>query len=443
MKKLDVILLTLALAGGAHAAAQKAAPKTASASKDPETQFIDCLQDKLQSKDALLSDYAILMATKYQAILEDPSMSGGKRADAVHALLESCRAKHERIHDGLVKLPEKDVPRLLDGGDRASLERAIDLGFEKLNKLSPGDRVPFGGRFEVHVKDLSETLHLLRNVVGRCGGDKEKLAHLLADEFDVYQSRGNFGNYEVLYTAYAFPMFKASKTKHGAYQYPVYRHPAGRFAKLPRAQIYDGAIAGKGLEIAYLTSPLEAFLIEVQGSGGVELEEGGYILLRYAGGNGHPYRSLGKMLINDGKIKAWNVSIGAITQYFEEHPDEMRGYLEQCQSFVFFKDTDTDSRPGDPELVGERCIASDKRYFSRGAVAFVETALPQSPDSGKKGWMPYKRLVVDLDTGGAIKGAGHIDLYCGNTREGYRLAGATRHPGRLFYLLKKGKKLLE
>ena len=408
-----------------------------------EMKIESCLIEKIRDEDRWISDYAILLASRYQRIQDgtaEPHLSKGGRRTALEKLLEDCQSEKKRERLGLKRLRGDQVPRLEDRGDRAALRRAITLGREHLDR--PRHKENFGGRFHVRQEDLLRTLNQLETDLDESHSD-EDLTSRIRSNFDIFQSKGDFSTDEVLFTAYAFPIFEGANSRSDVYQVPVHKVPSGKSSHLrhlTRAEIAQGGLDGLGLELAWFKDPIDAFLLEVQGSGGIQLSDGGFLRLSYAEKNGHAYRSLGKLLVADAKLTAWEVSIPAIRQYFDEHPQEMRGYLDQNPSYVYFTSEETADAPHDLSLEGGHTLASDKSYFPRGALAFVDLTLP--PDQKGSPWSPFRRFMIDLDRGGAIKGPGHIDLYFGNTPLAFRRAGTVKHPGKLFYLLKKGTRLL-
>lgn len=414
------------------AAANGASPEKPGA----EARLEECLLKNLSVKDRWAADYAVLLSGRYQKLAADMAPGGEDRARRVESLLRACRSPKNRVKGGLVKLGPGAWPRLRDNGGLAELRRAAERG---LKVIADGSPRAFGGGHQARPADLKRTLRRLLELL-EDSPDPEVLEKRLRRSFDLYRSEGAYGTKEVLYTAYALPMFEGSLKPAGPYRHPVYALPTAEAAALKkrsRAEIYAGALDGRGLELAYLKDPLDAFLIEVQGSGTLKLREGGYLRLRYAGKNGRPYTSLGKELVREGKIPHWAISIGAIRAHFRKHPDRLMSYLKRNESFVFFEGERAAEPSRRPDLIGRRSIASDKAFFPKGGLAFVDTAYP---DPGGDGFVPFRRLVVDLDTGGAIKGPGHIDIFFGEDPDAFKVAGTLRHPGRLYYLLIKGAK---
>lgn len=126
----------------------------------------------------------------------------------------------------------------------------------------------------------------------------------------------------------------------------------------------------------------------------------------------------------------------AIREWLRTHPEERERVLQHNESFVFFRPL-----PGAPEgslgrpLTPGRSVATDARLFPPAALAFVETERPERAPDGSVRWVPLRRLVLNQDTGGAIRGAGRIDFFWGRGEEAAFAAGLMRQPGRLYFLV--------
>jgi membrane-bound lytic murein transglycosylase A len=202
-----------------------------------------------------------------------------------------------------------------------------------------------------------------------------------------------------------------------------------------RAAIEDGALAGRGLELIWLADPFEAFLVQVQGSARLRLPDGTLARVAYAGRNGHPYTSIGRVLVERGILTREEVDLPRIRAVFAGDPALAREVMRRNRSFVFFRllgDHDPSLGPigaqGLPLTPG-RSIAIDRTVHSYGLPFFV---LGEHP--GPAGATPVRRLVIAQDTGTAIVGPGRIDWFAGWGDEAERLAGLLRHPVELFVL---------
>jgi membrane-bound lytic murein transglycosylase A len=261
------------------------------------------------------------------------------------------------------------------------------------------------------------------------------------------------------FTGYYEPVVEGSRLPSDTYTVPLYQRPpnmitqrlrmAGKKGKAgkrvvkrtgafyDRAQIEDGALAGRGLEIVYLKDPIDAFFAEIQGSVRVKLEDGSVIRLNYASGNGHAYTAVGRFLIERGIVSKEEISMQKIRQYMEANPEEGKALRRLNRSYVFFRETDLSEyeeaigAQGLP-LTAARSIAVDRRLHTYGMPVFVDVTLPiqsEKPDTR------FSRLMVAQDTGGAIVGPARADIYLGAGEEAARAAGRFKHPGQFVMLI--------
>ncbi len=272
------------------------------------------------------------------------------------------------------------------------------------------------------------------------------------------------GEPEGFVTGYYEPIVDGSKTKTDVYTVPVYRRPSNLFVhgynqaspSLPnggdvfrkigrrklvpyydRAQIEDGAIAGRGLEIAWLKSQTDLLFSQIQGSARIRMEDGSSIRINYDSHNGYRYTPVGRVLIDRGIIPREQMSMQRIRQYFEENPEAANEVRRQNRAFVFFREvqlSDKDEAVGAQgvPLTAGRSIAVDKGLHVYGTPFFIEGELPIDTDTSKT---PFRRLMVAQDTGSAIVGPARADLYFGAGTEMGRVAGRIRHPARFVMLV--------
>ncbi len=277
----------------------------------------------------------------------------------------------------------------------------------------------------------------------------EALQAAVEREFVFYQSTGKDGQGTVGFTGYFEPIHVASRVRTKEFSYPIFRMPpnlaAWRRPHPTRQQLEgtDGLQFSKsplkGLELVWLRDRLEAFLIQVQGSARLHLTDGSTMTIGYAGNTDYPYTGIGRELVKAGKIKPEELTLPAVVQYFKDHPDELDVYLPRNQRFVFFRSTGGISATGSlgVPVLPERSIATDKSLFPPGALAVIQTQIPVQTSSGKLEPQLATRYVLDQDTGGAIKGAGRVDIFMGTGTLAGDRAGLINAPGQLYYLLLK------
>jgi membrane-bound lytic murein transglycosylase A len=398
------------------------------------------LVELFAEKDPLASDHAVMLASRYQRLRGAPRPDGEQRA-ALTRLFERASAP-----------PPKDVaygalgkvapPELVDGGDRESLKAAVAWALEAARQ-EKGARVPFG-MHTVRRGDLVASLELFRRLLDE-PTSAAQLARAVAAQFDVYRSPGLPPSGDVLYTGYHDPLFRGRLKRDDAHRWPVYREP--RLAGVPnerhsRGEVARGALAGRGLEIVWLRDPLDAYLLEIQGSGVVQLGDGRHVRVEFAAKNGHPYRSLGKTMVRMGLLKPWEMSIPGIRRVLGANPSRLREVLDTNPSQIYFRGTVVDGAPAKLIYLAQRSVACDQTYFPRAAVGFVALERPDfGADGSPRGFVTHRRFVVNHDTGSAIRGPGHIDLYWGRDAGADHIAGSLREPGELYYFLKRGTML--
>jgi len=187
--------------------------------------------------------------------------------------------------------------------------------------------------------------------------------------------------------------------------------------------------------IAWADDPIELFFLQVQGSGRIELKDGSALRIGYADHNGHPYKSIGKWLIDQGELSKSEASMQGIQRWARAHPKRLRELLDQNPAFVFFRllPAGNDGPLGalGVPLVAERSIAVDRTAVPLGAPVFLATTQPNTRT-------PLQRLVMAQDTGGAIKGGVRADYFWGFGDAAGALAGRMRQDGEMWVLLPKG-----
>jgi membrane-bound lytic murein transglycosylase A len=202
-----------------------------------------------------------------------------------------------------------------------------------------------------------------------------------------------------------------------------------------RAIEQGNMLAGK--ELVWLDDPFMVYVVQVQGSAKVILEDGSKVLFGFAGTNGYDYHSIRNELIDDGKIAKDRISLKTMIEYFKQNPGEITKYTWRNPRFVFFA-RNTDPFPHgslNEPVTALRTVATDKSIFPRACLSFVSTTMRWRENTLDY----YQAFTLDQDTGGGIRAAGHCDLYLGIDNQGRiaDLAGRTVQEGRLYYLFLK------
>ncbi len=330
----------------------------------------------------------------------------------------------------------------VSGGDRSALLSALNQSLRYIQtpaaqKQYASYAVPGFTRLRVE-KSLQRFRQLVVNAKSAA-----TLQAAVQKEFQFYESVGKDGQGTVGFTGYYVPIQRGSRVKTAVYRYPLYQMPPGLASWASphptREQLEgkDGLQADrsqlKGQELVYLADRLQAFLIHVQGSAKIQLTDGTTMSVGFAAATNHPYASMGKELIKDGKFTAAELTLPKVLAYFQQHPADLATYLPRNQRFVFFQNTQ-----GTPPLgslgypvTADRSIATDKRQLPPGALALIQTQLPNQQLQSES----ISRFVLDQDTGSAIVGAGRVDVFLGTGDVAGQRAGLVNAPGQLYYLL--------
>jgi membrane-bound lytic murein transglycosylase A len=263
-------------------------------------------------------------------------------------------------------------------------------------------------------------------------GDDAAARRFFAANF-VPVRAGNNGEAEGLFTGYYEPVLRGSRQRGGAFQIPLYRRPPDP-TRYSRAEIEDGALAGQGFELAWVDDPVDAFFLDIQGSGRIELAGGGEMRVGYAGANGRPYVAVGRLLIDRGEIPRERMSMAAIRTWMVAHPRGGDALRRENPSYVFFRALPgpiDDSGPIGSEgvaLTPQHSLAVDRGYIPLGVPIWLDAA--QRYTAGM-----IRRLVVSQDTGGAVKGPVRGDLFWGSGGAAAAAAGSMNARGRYYLLL--------
>lgn len=227
-----------------------------------------------------------------------------------------------------------------------------------------------------------------------------------------------------LFTGYYAPLLHGSWTQHGPYTTPLYRTPRSRGSRPTRAQIVNGALAGQGLEILWVDSAVDAFFLEIQGSGYVDMDDGTRVHLGYDGQNGHRYYAIGRALIEREIATQEEMSMQLIRHWLEAHPDEAQDLMNLNQSYIFFAVRDGDVRGAqDVPLTAGRSLAVDRDYIPLGTPLWID--LTNAPTTSGR----IQRLVIAQDVGGAVRGQVRGDLYWGAGEQAADAAGRMQARG--------------
>jgi membrane-bound lytic murein transglycosylase A len=207
-----------------------------------------------------------------------------------------------------------------------------------------------------------------------------------------------------------------------------------------RTEIDAGKLGSEGKVLAWADDPVDAFFLQVQGSGRLQLEDGSTLRIGYANQNGHPYRAIGKWLVDQGELTREQVSMQSIRAWVRAHPGRSNEILRSNPSYVFFKVLPaSDAGPVgalNVSLTEAASIAVDPRFIPLGTPVYLATTRPDNN-------APLQRLVQAQDTGGAIRGPVRADFFWGSGAAAGELAGRMKQDGQLWLLWPKGMPLPE
>jgi membrane-bound lytic murein transglycosylase A len=351
-------------------------------------------------------------------------------------------------------------PVFIDDADRSSLVKATEHHLSYLRKL-PHDTVVTIGGDPYTIGWLQESLCLFLDIINHNPPPAE-LDRIIREKFTVYQAGGrqNAPAGEMLITGYYLPLLEGSLVKKSPFLHPLYKKPdslhvrkdqksgkdiIGRIDNrgniVPfwtRAEIEDTRVLA-GNELVYLKDPVDAFFLQIQGSGRIKLRDGSIRSVHFSASNGHEYKSIGKLLVDEQKITKEDISMQTIKQYLQEHRSEIKRILHTNGKYVFFKWEDSEPKGSLGEaLTPGRSIAVDREALPAGALAYIITQRPViDPIGTVTGWEPLRRFVLPQDSGAAIKGTGRADVFWGDGLYAETAAGHMKEKGHLYFLVKK------
>ncbi len=278
--------------------------------------------------------------------------------------------------------------------------------------------------------------------------DKESVRQFFEENFKIYKAT-NDGETDGLFTGYYESSLKGSKVKTKKYHCPLHSRPkdlvtapkikygrktffGGHEPHYSRKEINQGKLNEKDLELVYVSCAADAFFLHVQGSGRVEFEDGTFMRVGYAGANGHPYTSIGKILIEQGEVPKEFMSMQAIRHWLLANPHKAEKLLESNASYVFFRILEGDGPIGSQGVAVStgRTLAVDKRFHELGTPMYLDAAIDGNQ-------VNLRRLLIAQDTGGAIKGVVRGDVFWGYGDKAAEIAGTMKSSGQLYIFLPK------
>ncbi|MCG8550830.1 MAG: MltA domain-containing protein [Desulfobacterales bacterium] len=372
------------------------------------------------------------------------------------------KAEPLRVHP-LVKVPKPDLPEFTDAFFLQDLGASIDQSLVYFKRV-PATRTYAYGQDIYTASHMILSLETFKTFLDSKPSAKT-LNRFIRERYTVYKSVGG-SNKDVLFTGYFEPTYPGSRTPGPEFPWPVYTMPHDLFQvdlsefsgaykghkrlmarvdpKSRRVRPYytreqinrQSDFSQKAPPVVWLANRIDRFFLEIQGSGRVALPHGEIVRLHYAGVNGRKYSAVGKYLIDKNEVPKEKMSMQEIRKWLTAHPDRMDEVLFTNKSFVFFKE----GKGGPFGCIGVsvtpvRSIATDTKLFPKGGLAFIQTALPTALGQPKEAWPRASLFVLNQDTGGAIKGPGRVDLFCGAGDWADYTAGHMVARGQLYFLV--------
>ena len=360
-------------------------------------------------------------------------------------LLNACVPKPPTVAPGTLppisQLQAVDWQQL-DGWDEADVTRSLDAFLQSCRVL----------RHKTGWNDVCQEAAEL------AGAPNEVLIAFFEQRFIPHRVQNEDGTNTGTITGYYVPEMNGSRIRTERFNTPVYRVPddlltidlrslypelegyrlRGRLEGrrivpyYSRFELDQNHEALKGNELLWVDDPVELFFLHIQGSGSIRFDNGQNVMINYGDQNGHPYRSIGKLLIDRGEMTRDQMSMQNIRAWARKNPDQTRTLLGENPSYIFFRELPEEMTmpPGSlgVPLTPEVSLAIDPRTIPLGAPVFLATTWPYTP-------RPLNRLMVAQDTGGAIKGAVRADFFWGLGHEAGALAGRMKQDGKLWVLL--------
>jgi membrane-bound lytic murein transglycosylase A len=290
-------------------------------------------------------------------------------------------------------------------------------------------------------------------------GDKAAARRFFEGEFQPFRVADR-DEPEGLFTGYYEPELEGARAPDATHTVPLYRRPedlvtvnlgdfradlkgdsiAGRVidgALKPYysfQEIDEGALKGRNLELVWVTDPIDAFFLHIQGSGLIRFADGSMMQVGYAAKNGRPFVAIGRTLLDQGELEKVQVSTQSIKSWLRAHPDRAASIMYMNPSYIFYREIKGDGPIGAQgvALTAGRSLAVDTKLMPLGAPIWLDTSWPAgTPEASQS----LQRLMVTQDTGGAIKGAVRGDIFFGSGEQALDYAGRMKQPGRYYLLL--------
>jgi membrane-bound lytic murein transglycosylase A len=362
----------------------------------------------------------------------------------------------------LKRLSAAEFPLFNDDNHYRDLAQSIAISLSYLKQL-PADHLFYFGNDRYSTAHLIQSLAYFEHIISTYPSPNA-LNQVIATHYLVYASSGRPVEKDVLFTGYYEPLLSGSMHQSAQYPIPVHSRPSdlveidlGAFAADLKGRKIVGQYTGQSVKpyptrgqirhlsnfnqtappIAWLRDEVDLFNLQIQGSGRIELENGQQINILYDGHNGRPYYSIGRLLIDQGRIPADKMSMQAIRAYLARHRDVAASILDHNSRYIFFKKAEQGPIGALGQLLTPmRSLAVDRKVMPSAALAFISLPLPVVNPIGRiEKWSRYSGFALAQDAGSAILGPGRIDLFMGHGLEAETAASHLKNSGVLYFLV--------
>ena len=389
-----------------------------------------------------------------------PALTLGLTACQNGKAIAGRTADMETNGPALIKLGPNDAqPEVAKAYARKSfyLDRSLDQSIGWFQKPSSKQWYPFknqGSGEEVCTHEQAASSLIAFKDLLATSKDAEEFKSRFLSMFDVWQSVGWNEEREVLFTGYFSPIFHASATPTDQFQHALYRRPAdlvtdpltgqpkgrraadGSVEPYPTRSEIEASGMLKGSELVYLESPLDVYIVQVNGSAKLLMPDNSVMYVGYAGKTDRPYFGLGRAMVDAGLLRKSQLSLSSIRRAWEKDPSTVDALIAKNESYVFFTEYPEGQWPKGSlgvRVSEDASIATDKTIFPRGGLTMVDTLAQTFAREN----IEFVNFMLDQDTGGAIRAAGRADLYMGSGPAAELLAGGQYANGKLFYFFLK------
>jgi len=382
-------------------------------------------------------------------------------------LLTACAPKIKppmAIPEALVRIRPDEFPDFSDDMPYGSLKTAVDRSLDYMKRLRPLTSFRFGPD-KYTASHLCASMKAFLELAGQnlCPSELRKA---IETSFSVYRAVGRDGRGKILFTGYYQPTLKGSLKPSPDYPYPVYRKPddwvsvdlgmfnpeyknrriVGRYVNQTVIPYFtredidtNGRLLKKGGELLWVSDQIDLFFLHIQGSGRVLLENGTVLNINYDCSNERSYRSIGRLLIDEGSISREDMSMQRIAAHLRSHPQEMERVFNHNERYIFFRVVDQGPLGAiEVPLTPGRSVATDAEFFPKAGLAYIHTQKPSVSEDGTiRSWQTFGRFVLNQDAGEAIRGPGRVDLFWGGGSDAEIAAGHMKCEGTLYFLVLK------